>query len=319
MAPSQASSPDPALGNLERLLPDLAELYKDVHSHPELSMQETRTAKLAADHLRAAGYEVTTGVGKTGVVGLLRNGDGPTVMLRADMDALPVEEATGLPYASKATATDHDGNTVPVVAHVRPRYARDLARRRHEIARRGQDDVARDNHGGLSARRGDGGRRAGHDRRRVVQALPETGRGPWPACHGGAVGHGCRTRRRDHLGGGQPADSPVWSWRTRIDAAGEHRSGGDGGRYGDAAANHRFARDRGCGGSGRDHRRAAGGNERKRHSGRGHHQAQCADFRRWRKDARTGLPSSGSSMPRRQPPAPLANRRSRRWIIILSM
>ena len=78
-------------------------------------MQETRTAGLAAERLRAAGYEVTTGVGKTGVVGLLRNGDGPTVMLRADMDALPVEEATGLPYASKVTATDRDGNTVPVM------------------------------------------------------------------------------------------------------------------------------------------------------------------------------------------------------------
>ena len=69
---------------------------------------------LAADRLRAAGYEVTTGVGKTGVVGLLRNGEGPTVMLRADMDALPVEEATGLPYASKIRAKDRDGNTVPV-------------------------------------------------------------------------------------------------------------------------------------------------------------------------------------------------------------
>src|SRR5947209_18270522 len=76
-------------------------------------MQETRTARLAADHLRAAGYEVTTGVGKTGVVGLLRNGDGPTVMLRADMDALPVEEATALPYASKATATDREGKPYP--------------------------------------------------------------------------------------------------------------------------------------------------------------------------------------------------------------
>ena len=58
--------------------------------------------------------EVTTGIGKTGVVGLLRNGEGPTVMLRADMDALPVEEATGLPYASKVTATDREGKTVPV-------------------------------------------------------------------------------------------------------------------------------------------------------------------------------------------------------------
>src|SRR5436309_12157928 len=102
------------LANLNGLLPDLGALYKDVHSHPDGSMQETRTARLAADHLRASGYEVTTEVGKTGVVGLLRNGDGPTVMLRADMDALPVQEATGLPYASKATATDREGKTVPV-------------------------------------------------------------------------------------------------------------------------------------------------------------------------------------------------------------
>lgn len=77
-------------------------------------MQETRTAGIAADRLRKAGYEVTSGVGKTGVVGLLRNGDGPTVMLRADMDALPIAENTGLAYASKATATDAKGDTVSV-------------------------------------------------------------------------------------------------------------------------------------------------------------------------------------------------------------
>jgi amidohydrolase len=103
------------LAPLDGLLPDLAALYKDIHTHPELSMQETRTAGLAAERLRAAGYDVTTGVGKTGVVGLLRNGDGPVVMLRADMDALPVREATGLPYASTVTATDRDGKTVPVM------------------------------------------------------------------------------------------------------------------------------------------------------------------------------------------------------------
>src|SRR5215471_10318302 len=114
MTQAQALSCDPAWRNLDGMLPDLEILYKDVHSHPELSMQETRTAGLAADRLRAAGYEVTTGVGKTGVVGLLRNGEGPTVMLRADMDALPVQEATGLSYASKATATDREGKTVPV-------------------------------------------------------------------------------------------------------------------------------------------------------------------------------------------------------------
>ena len=69
MSKPQASSSDTALRNLDGLLPELEALYKDVHSHPELSMQETRTASLAADRLRAAGYEVTTGVGKTGVVG----------------------------------------------------------------------------------------------------------------------------------------------------------------------------------------------------------------------------------------------------------
>src|SRR5438874_13735662 len=103
------------LQNLDRVLPDLEALYKDIHTHPELSMQETRTAGIAAERLRAAGYEVTTGVGKTGVVGLLRNGTGPTVMLRADMDALPVKEETGLPYASTVTAKDRDGKMVPVM------------------------------------------------------------------------------------------------------------------------------------------------------------------------------------------------------------
>jgi hippurate hydrolase len=103
------------LAGLGSLLPDLESLYKDIHAHPELSMQEAWTAGIAADRLRAAGYEVTAGVGKTGVVGLLRNGEGPPVMLRADMDALPVQEATGLPYASKATATDGTGKTVPVM------------------------------------------------------------------------------------------------------------------------------------------------------------------------------------------------------------
>src|SRR5580700_7580755 len=108
MAFNQTGSLDPVLRHLENLLPELEALYKDVHSHPELSMQETRTSALAADRLRAAGFEVTAGIGKTGVVGLLRNGDGPTVMLRADMDALPVEEATGLPYASTVKMKDHE-------------------------------------------------------------------------------------------------------------------------------------------------------------------------------------------------------------------
>ena len=115
MSAEPQKHPGNVLAGLGQLLPDLEAVYKDIHSHPELSMQETRTSGIAADRLRAAGYEVTTGVGNTGVVGLLRNGDGPTIMLRADMDALPVKEATGLPYASSITATGPEGKTVPVM------------------------------------------------------------------------------------------------------------------------------------------------------------------------------------------------------------
>ena len=102
------------LAALPELLPTLEASYKDIHAHPELSMQEVRTAGLAAKHLTDNGYEVATGIGKTGVVSLLRNGDGPTVMLRADMDALPIREASGVPYASTISAKDAAGETVPV-------------------------------------------------------------------------------------------------------------------------------------------------------------------------------------------------------------
>jgi amidohydrolase len=94
-------------GGVEAMLDDLEELYKEVHRRPELSMQEEQTAAWAAERLQTAGFDVTTGVGRTGVVGLLRNGDGPTVMLRADMDALPVQEQTGLEYASTVDGVMH--------------------------------------------------------------------------------------------------------------------------------------------------------------------------------------------------------------------
>lgn len=85
----------------------MADFYRDLHEHPELSEHEHRTAERIAQALVPLGYEVTTGVGGTGVVALLHKGDGPTVMLRADMDALPVEEKTGLPYASKVPGVMH--------------------------------------------------------------------------------------------------------------------------------------------------------------------------------------------------------------------
>ncbi|NRQ36743.1 amidohydrolase [Nonomuraea sp. NN258] len=85
---------------------DLTAFYQDVHRHPELGFDEHRTAGKVADRLRELGFEVITGLGGTGVAGVYGNGDGPTVLLRADMDALPIEEDTGLPYASRATGTD---------------------------------------------------------------------------------------------------------------------------------------------------------------------------------------------------------------------
>jgi hippurate hydrolase len=80
-------------------------LYKDIHQHPELGFQEQRTAVRLAAELKALGYEVTEGVGRTGIVGIHKNGPGPTVMVRTELDALPLEEKTGLPYASKARQT----------------------------------------------------------------------------------------------------------------------------------------------------------------------------------------------------------------------
>ncbi|MDI2029902.1 amidohydrolase [Saccharopolyspora sp. TS4A08] len=100
---------------LDDIRDDLHVLYEDLHAHPELSFQEHRTAAEVARRLGELGLEVTSGVGGTGVVGVLRNGDGPTVLLRADFDALPVLERTGLDYASTQRATAADGSDVPVM------------------------------------------------------------------------------------------------------------------------------------------------------------------------------------------------------------
>ncbi len=108
---------------LKRELPSLVETYKHLHSNPELSHFEERTASFIAEELRRLGFEVTERVGtyrqpsltSFGVVGVLRNGRGPTVMLRTDLDALPVEEKTGLPYASKATMNNEAGEEVRVM------------------------------------------------------------------------------------------------------------------------------------------------------------------------------------------------------------
>lgn len=105
----------PVLAGLPGIRGWQEDLYRDLHRHPELSHQEHRTAAAVAERLRGFGYDVHEGVGGTGVVGVLRNGTGPAVLLRADMDALPVREDTGLPYASAVTATDPRGDERPVM------------------------------------------------------------------------------------------------------------------------------------------------------------------------------------------------------------
>src|SRR5215472_9022730 len=94
----------PAVPEVASLEPELEALYRDLHEHPELAFHEERTAETLAKRVKDLGFEVTTGVGKTGLVAIMRNGPGPVVMLRTELDALPIEEKTGLPFASKATA-----------------------------------------------------------------------------------------------------------------------------------------------------------------------------------------------------------------------
>ena len=103
------------LAGLERIRGWQEEFYRNLHQHPELSHQESQTAAAVAQRVREFGYDVHEHVGGTGVVAILCNGDGPSVLLRADMDALPVREQTSLAYASTATATDERGNQVPVM------------------------------------------------------------------------------------------------------------------------------------------------------------------------------------------------------------
>src|ERR1700734_3256057 len=105
----------PESKEVEAVYPEAHALYLDLHQNPELSGHETQTAAKLAGRLRGLGYELTEHVGGTGIVAILKNGAGPTVMLRTELDALPVEEITGLPYASKVRAKDEAGHEVPVM------------------------------------------------------------------------------------------------------------------------------------------------------------------------------------------------------------
>ena len=101
--------------DVDAIYPDIETLYKDLHRNPELAFQETQTVAKLSARLKALGFEVTTGVGKTGIVAIMKNGAGPTVMLRTELDALPVAEKTGLPFASIVTTKNAAGQLVPVM------------------------------------------------------------------------------------------------------------------------------------------------------------------------------------------------------------
>jgi amidohydrolase len=105
----------PSAEQVNAIYPEVESLYFDLHRTPELAMHEQQTAAKLAERVKSLGYEVTTGVGGTGIVAVLRNGQGPTVILRTDMDALPVEEKTGLPYASQVLVKSNSGTSIPVM------------------------------------------------------------------------------------------------------------------------------------------------------------------------------------------------------------
>jgi hippurate hydrolase len=114
-APARSPGSGPGAANVDPLYPEVDALFRDLHQHPELSHHETETSKKLAARFKALGFDVTTGLGKTGFAALLTNGSGPTVMLRAELDALPFEEKTGLAYASHVTGTDESGARVGVM------------------------------------------------------------------------------------------------------------------------------------------------------------------------------------------------------------
>ncbi|MFI5109011.1 MAG: amidohydrolase [Terriglobales bacterium] len=112
---SSGTSVFPSSQQVNAIYPEIEKLYIDLHRNPELAFHEQRTAAELAERVKALGYDVTTGIGGTGIVAILKNGPGPTVMLRTELDALPIEEKTGLPFASTVKTKNAAGETVPVM------------------------------------------------------------------------------------------------------------------------------------------------------------------------------------------------------------
>ncbi len=170
LAVALAASPvaaDPLESAVKADLPGLLTIYRDLHEHPELSFQEKRSAAILAAEAKKLGFAVTTGVGQTGVVAVMRNGPGPVLLLRADMDALPIAEQTGLPFASKARAFTREGAETAVMHACG-----------HDTHMTAWIGTARGHAGDdRPARRGTRPRREGDDRRRALHPLSQARRG----------------------------------------------------------------------------------------------------------------------------------------------
>ncbi len=214
--------------------------YRDLHAHPELSHAEHRTAAGVADRLRGVGFEVHEGIGGTGVVGILRNGDGPTVLLRADMDALPVKEATRPAVRQHRHGHRRRRQRRPGDARLRARHPRHLPARRRPAARRRRQPLERHPGRAVPAGRGNRRRGAGHGRRRARPDRPRRRRrvgAARPARAGRKDRHPPRpgaVRRRQH------AHHRPRPWWPRLDAAGDRRPGGPGGDDRGPAADRRL-------------------------------------------------------------------------------
>ena len=241
------------LDALPPLLPDLRELYEDLHAHPELSFAEHRTAGTPGRHgSRRSATRSPPGWAPPGVVAVMANGDGPRVLLRADIDALPVAEATGLPYASTVTTTDRGRPRGAGRPRLRARHARHLDDRGRHPARRPPRRLVGHGHARAATGRGGRRRRRRHGRRRALRTVRAARRGARPTRGAGPGRHGVQPRRHDDGGQRRGAHHPARSWRPRLGPPPVGRPGGHGRLDHPAAQHHRVAR-------------AAPGRHRRRH------------------------------------------------------
>ena len=308
VASSVLTHPTPARATsaeVDAVYPSAHALYVDLHQHPELSGSETQTAAKLASQLRALGYTVTEHVGGTGVVALLKNGPGPTIMLRTELDALPVEEKTGLAFASKVHTKDAAGHEVSV-GHMcgHDLHMSALVATAGIMARSRSDwhgtlmlvgQPAEETISGASAMVRDG----------LFKRFPRPDVAARPArrqrAAGGQGGRGPRHFRYQRR---LAADHDLRQGRPRLGTAHHRRSGRDRGPHHPGAADHHLARGQAGGDGGRHGGLRQRRHQEQHHSGSGGTRAHRAHATSRRCASRCWRRSPASPMPRRRRPAP---------------